>query len=76
MFYNFLYYSYTGLNKSSLYKYYKLDLLKLEKNNNNFFQSVKITDYLLFSLNEEIRFSYYCKFIKSKDKIKILYLIF
>lgn len=61
-------------NRSILLKVYQFDLLKLNKFNNNLFYNVKIDYYMYSNLNKEIFSSYYSKFIKSKNDIKILYL--
>lgn len=76
IYYNLLYYSNIDLYKSTLLKQYNLDLHRLAKNDYNFFENVKINDYFFFYFNQEIQFAYFYKFIKSNDKIKILYLIF
>ena len=61
-------------NRSILLKIYQFDLLRLNKFNNNLFYNVKIDYYMYSNLNKEIFSSYYSKFIKSKNDIKILYL--
>ena len=76
IYYNLLYSSHIDLSKCSLLKQYKLDLYRLIKIDNNFFENVKINDYFFFYFDQEIQFAYFYKFIKSNDKIKILYLIF
>ncbi len=62
------------LNRSMLLKIYHFDLFNLNRSNNNLFYNVKIDDYSYLNLNKEIFFSYYCKFIEPKNKIRILYL--
>lgn len=62
------------INKFTLLKIYQFDLFKLNRFNNNSFCNVKIDSYFFLNSNKEIFFSYYCKFVEPKNKIRILYL--
>jgi hypothetical protein len=73
IYYNLLYFNYIKYSNNNIHIYlillnkYKLDLIKLNKYEENLFQNVKINNYNYFYLNKEITYNY--QLIKPNKKI-------